>query len=40
MVHFLKGDGLFAVKLAEMNLKESDEYTCGKEQQSIFGNRV
>jgi len=32
MVHFLTGHGPFAVKLAQMNLKESNKYTCGSVQ--------
>jgi len=32
MVHFLTGHGPFAAKLAQMNLKESDKYTCGSAQ--------
>jgi len=32
MVHFLTGHGPFAAKLAQMNLKESNKYTCGSAQ--------
>jgi len=32
MVHLLTGHGPFAAKLAQMNLKENDECTCGSAQ--------
>jgi len=39
MVHFLTEYGLFAMILAQMNLKESDKSMCGK-QQDIFENHA